>query len=375
MRRLGLFKICAVAWLPATLLAQNVMREGGRWVQTVSGTAPPATRIRVNWQGPVRVDGRSANRITYTAKLSVEARNEQEARRILSQFAVRVSSAGDQVALVAPGGPIVANLTVKTPALAAVNISTLDGGVEAYGIDGQLEVTSGAGALKADQVKGPVSLTTAGGEIQVGEVGGALRCNTAGGQIAVKRVRGDAVLQTSGGYIDVGEAGGTVEADTAGGMIHVGNAAGSVVASTGGGSIRVDKAGGIVTARNFAGPVQVGAAAGVRCESGSGGVRISNISGPMRVSTSVGSIVASLLSGAGLADSFLTTGNGDITVLIPSNLKVTIRADAPRNIVSDFPDIAVVMRGPQVVAEGDVNGGGPVLRISGRGGTIFIKRQ
>jgi hypothetical protein len=29
----------------------------------------------------------------------------------------------------------------------------------------------------------------------------------------------------------------------------------------------------------------------------------------------------------------------------------------------------------QVVAEGPVNGGGPLLRINGTGGTIFIKRQ
>jgi hypothetical protein len=28
-----------------------------------------------------------------------------------------------------------------------------------------------------------------------------------------------------------------------------------------------------------------------------------------------------------------------------------------------------------VIAEGPVNGGGPILRISGTGGTIFIKRQ
>ena len=74
------------------------------------------------------------------------------------------------------------------------------------------------------------------------------------------------------------------------------------------------------------------------------------------------------------------TGNGDITVVIPSNVGVTIRAesdlaDTMRRIVSDFPGVAVRMLGTQVVAEGPVNGGGPLLRISGMGGTIFIKRQ
>jgi hypothetical protein len=43
--------------------------------------------------------------------------------------------------------------------------------------------------------------------------------------------------------------------------------------------------------------------------------------------------------------------------------------------VCDFPNIPVRMRGMQVVAEGAVNGGGPLLQITGMGGTIFIKRQ
>ena len=35
----------------------------------------------------------------------------------------------------------------------------------------------------------------------------------------------------------------------------------------------------------------------------------------------------------------------------------------------------MLVRHGQVVAEGPVNGGGPILRISVTGGTIFIKRQ
>src|SRR5581483_7693719 len=150
--------------------------------------------------------------------------------------------------------------------------------------------------------------------------------------------------------------------------------------STGGGPIVIGKAGGIVITRNMAGPVQVGGAPGVRSESGTGAIRLSNIAGSMRVSTAMGSIIASLLGGRPFSDSFLTTGNGDITVLIPSNVGVSIRAhnelaDSPRRIVCDFPGVPVRMRGMQVVAEGPVNGGGPLLQITGTGGTIFIKRQ
>jgi hypothetical protein len=123
----------------------------------------------------------------------------------------------------------------------------------------------------------------------------------------------------------------------------------------------------------------VGAAGGVQCESGAGGVRLTNIAGPMRVSTSLGNIMAALLGGK-LADSFLATGNGDITVMIPSNVGVNIHAenelaDTMRRIVSEFPSVPVRRQGRALVAEGKVNGGGPLLQISATLGTIHINKQ
>jgi len=382
MRPLEHFKLraslAALALLPASLFAQTLTREGNRWVETITGKAPAAARLRVIAEGPVHLEGGGSGQITYTAKLSVQVRREDEARRILGEYAVRVASTGDTVVVTAPGDQVMVNLSVNAPRLSLASVVTTDGAVEANGIDGVLEVRSGAGELKCNRINGNADLVTGGGDIQVGEVQGRLRATTAGGRIMVKTVKGDAVVETAGGYIEVDNAGGTVSANTAGGAIRVNSAGGAVSAGTGGGSIVVGKAGGIVTVRNMAGPVQVGAAAGLRCESGTGGIRVSNISGPMRVSTTMGSIVATLLGAP--ADSFLATGNGDITVMIPSTVGVTIRAqsdlaDTMRRIVSDFPGVAVRMVGTQVVAEGPVNGGGPLLRISGTGGTIFIKRQ
>jgi hypothetical protein len=173
---------------------------------------------------------------------------------------------------------------------------------------------------------------------------------------------------------------GPLRVSTGGGGIRIGRAGSSITASTAGGPIQIGEAHGAVITRNFGGPVQVGSAVGVSCENAAGGVRLQNVSGSLRVSTAFGSIVAQLLAGRPITDSFLTTANGDITVLIPSNTAVTIRArndsaDSIRRIVSEFPGVAVRMDGSQVVAEGAINGGGPVLRIAGTGGTIFIRRQ
>jgi hypothetical protein len=370
---------CLLA-LSSALSAQTLVQQGARWVETITGTAPATSRVRIDCQGPVHLEAGTANDFAYTARLSVSARTEAEARRLLARSAVRTSASGDLSVLSAGGGPITVNLSVQAPRLTAAAIATSEGTVDASGIDGGLSVESGAGEVKCDRIRGGARLTTGGGDIQVGEVDGGLRGSTGGGRITVKDARGDAVLETAGGDIEITNVSGSLRADTAGGAVRVTTAGGSVTASTGGGPIVIGKAGGIVVTRNMAGPVQINAASGVRSESGTGAIRLTNIAGSLRVSTAVGSIIASLLGGSPFSDSFLATGNGDITVLIPSNLGVTIRAendlaDSPRRIVSDFPGVPVRMRGMQVVAEGPVNGGGPLLRITGTGGTIFIKRQ
>ena len=375
-------------WLAAGLLAvavgptsaQSLVREGNRWVQTITGTGPALARLHVTCQGPVHLEAGGANGLSYTARLSVTARTEAEARRILAQAGVRAIASGEWSTLSAGGGPLTVDLSVQAPRLTDADITTSEGNVEANGVDGSLTINSQAGDVKCDRIRDAVRVITGGGDIQIGEAGGILRGATGGGRITVKSVRGDAVLETAGGDIEVNSAGGSVRADTAGGAVRINSAGGSVTASTGGGPIVIGKAGGIVITRNMAGPVQVGAAPGVRSESGTGAIRLTNIAGSMRVSTAVGSIMASLLASSPLSDSFLATGNGDITVMIPSNLRVTIRAendmaDSPRRIVCDFPGVPVRMRGMQVVAEGPINGGGPLLRITGMGGTIFIRRQ
>ncbi len=207
-----------------------------------------------------------------------------------------------------------------------------------------------------------------------------MRVVTGGGRITAVSLGGEANLATGGGDIGVQQAGATLHVSTGGGGIRIGRAGGPVIANTGGGPIEISQALGTVTTRNVGGPVQVGAARGVSCENAAGGVKLQNVSGSLRVSTAFGSILAQLLAGQPITDSFLTTANGDITVVIPSNLAVTIQArnqsaDSMRRIVSEFPGVSVRMDGGQVVAEGVINGGGPVLRIAGTGGTIFIKRQ
>ena len=363
-------------------------REGKYWVEVRAGSEAmaPAARLRIASRGPVTINGTlngaPGPELSYSLKIRVKAPNEAEARLLAKRFGVRLArQGGNSMYLIVQRGDGMADLQVKLPRTAPeTTIATTEGAVAFYDLDGAVEAETGGGAVSADRIKGNIVVRTAGGDITLGAVEGNAKCTTAGGKITTTLVRGEATFETGGGDISAQEVHGLVRATTMAGSIRIHTAGSAVIASTGGGPIDVGQAHGIVTARNSGGPVKVGSAEGVRCENAGGGVNLDKISGSVRVSTAIGSIIASLLAGKPMADSFLSTGGGDITVIIPSNLGVTIRAQNElagniRRIVSEFPGISVRVEGGQVVAEGPVNGGGPVLRISGTGGTIFIKRQ
>src|SRR4051794_26786729 len=280
MRRSALFSAlaCLAALLPMS--AQPLVCKNGKCERIIYGSAPSGARLRVNAHGPVTLEGGVAKDLTYTIRLSVSARTEAEARKALQQYAVRVDKQGIWTVLTAPGGSVMTSVSVKAPRLQAALISTSDGSVGAAGIDGGLDVDTGAGEVSVDRVLGNSKLITGGGAILVGHVGGVLRCSTGAGNIMVKRVGGEATLETNGGDIVARDAGGAVHAQTGGGGVHIGTAGGAVTAISGGGEIVVEKSGGIVTLRNMAGPVNVGSAPGGRCGSRAGRARGSEISSP-----------------------------------------------------------------------------------------------
>ncbi|HTQ54516.1 MAG TPA: hypothetical protein VMI94_08665 [Bryobacteraceae bacterium] len=379
------FPILVPAFLSVALAADpSLTREGPYWVETRAGSESLAAgaRLRIQGRGPVKVDGEPRPEISYILKIKVKARDAAEARRLARVFGVRLVKQGPGAAyLVVTRGNGLADLEVRAPRTAAETvITTSEGAVALNGLNGAVHAETGGGAVTADRIGGNLTVRTAGGDINLGEIDGAANCTTAGGRITANVVRGEATFETGGGDISAQLVDGLVHAVTMAGSIRIVRAGSAVIASTGGGPIDVGQAHGVVTAKNSGGPVKVGSAEGVRCENAAGAVHLDNVSGAVRVSTAVGSIIASLLAGKPMADSFLSTGSGDITVFIPSNLGVTIRAQnelagSIRRIVSEFPGITVKEQGGQVVAEGRLNGGGPILRISGTGGTIFIRRQ
>ncbi len=376
--------IIGLASLAAVAAGQSgPHREGAFWVETFTGSepVPAAGRLRVASRGRVIVTGGDQENAVYELKARVKAANEAEARRRLSEFAVRASRRAQYTLMTVQQGGGEAELTVRCPrSLREAIVSTVEESVRVSDLDGSVRAETAGGPISIDRIGGSVTCVTGGGDIRLGNIDGAVHCTTGGGPITAGVIRGEAILETGAGDIKVEEIGGLARVSTGGGSVVVRRAGSAVIASTMGGPIQIGRAGGMVTARNSGGSVEVGEAMGVRCESAGGGIHLANVSGSLRASTLMGTIVAQLMAGQPLKDSFLSTNGGDIVVRIPSNVGVTIRAmnelsDNFRRIVSDFSGVTVRREGGRLVAEGAINGGGPVLQISGTGGTIFIRRQ
>lgn len=349
-------------------MGQGITQEGSDWVRTISGTLPavPRAGLHVQSQGRIVLRGVTGDRVTYKLTERVKARSEDEAEQKLSGGMVvpRLLS-GVMVILAQGASPFVATtLEVSVPRqVRGAALEVLYGGdIEAYDFDGGVEAQTPAGAIRGNNL-GSLTARTGGGRIQLGKIGGNVDCFTGADSIVIESASGQVHCQTAGGEITVTEAGGGAELSSEGGNISVGRAGGLVVADTRGGSI------------------QVGSARGVRLESGAGAVKVRGSSGPMNVSTAIGSILAELMAGTSLQNSSLAAAAGDVTVLIPSNLGVSVMAinengGSPR-LVSDFPEVRVQPLGfaRPPAAQGAINGGGPVLRISTGRGVIYLRKS
>ena len=386
MRFLGLLTLIAVSLMGQ----ETITHEGGFWVRTVSGSPlvplPPHSRLTVSTRAAVIIKG-GDNQASFRITQRVRARSEAEARQLFSVVGIQGLTVGGftRFDFNPPFSPTVSTqLELNLPRqLTSVTVETLMGAVEASDLDGTLDVSTAAGQIHVDRVHGAVVARTGGGDIRIGKIGSTLRCVTGAGAIFIESTGGETNCETAGGEIEVKESGGNLMLSTEGGNISVDRAGGWVDAHSAEGVIKVLQAAGIVTAATRGGSIQIDSARGVKAESAVGQVRVKGSSGPLRVSAAAGSILAELFSGMPFEDSSLVSGAGDITVLIPSNFALSVMATnqsggGRRGIVSDFSEVRVRGAGffqAPMLAQGSINGGGPMLTLNVAGGVIYLRKK
>jgi DUF4097 and DUF4098 domain-containing protein YvlB len=368
------------------LLADDaqVTRDGALWVRTESGVTPAAPMVKLTTHGTIVIRGGSGDQIQYKLIERVRERDEATARRMIGSNTVGLKSSGRTLNMViAPtlNPKVMTELQVTVPrGVAELTIDTQSGDIEADDLECNLNADTTVGRIRCDRIRGFIDSKTGGGEIHIGKAGGAVRCVSAAGSISVDSTGGEAMCQTASGEIQVREAAGPLTLSTDGGNIWVDRAASGIEAHTGQGVIEIGQAGGMVVADTRGGSIQVGQARGVKCQSAAGAIRVKTLSGPLNLQTMTGSILAELLAGARIENATLVAGSGDITVMIPSNLALSLVARndsgmSPR-IVSDFSELRpkTPMAKPQLVYEGSINGGGPLMTINTGSGIIYVRK-
>lgn len=389
-------KLAGVTALISTLAALafgqdgRIYREGGNWVQEVTGSLAGARNLHVKVDmGSVRVQGGSDNKITYTLHRRSYRSSEDQARREFQTNRINASSKGDTAWLVAEGGSrnrkCSDDLVINVPRnLELAKIETGGGSVNANAIAGRLEVQSGGGTLHFDEIGGGIAAETGGGMIEIGNAGGDVAVETGGGNIKIASAKGEITASTGGGNLVVLSGLQGAVLDTGAGSIRVDKCNGHVKATTGGGSIDLGEIGGPAEIESGAGSIRLASAKGrVEAQTGGGSIQLDGATS-VKAETAAGGIVVKLLSSSDLrSSSMLETTAGDITVYLANDLPITVRAAIElangHSIRSDFNDIRVTTEGgeygPKTVrAEGQLKGGGPVLKVRTTSGNISFLR-
>ena len=370
----------------------RVYREGSNWVQEMTGDLGAAKNLRVKLAaGSVRVQGGSQAGITYVIHRRSYRSSEQQARREFESYRINTSVKGDTAWIVAESGGrnrrCADDFVINVPRnLESAKIDTGGGDVNTTGIAGRVDLESGGGNIHLDDIGGEVTAETGGGTIEVGSVGGDVSLQTGGGNIKVASAKGEikaesgagsvivlsglqgAVLETGAGSIRVDKCSGTVKATTGGGSVELGDIGGPAEIESGAGSIRLASAKGRVQAQTGGGSIQLDGATSVQAETSAGGIVVKLVSS----------------NGAGgRSNSSLETSAGDITVYLANDLAISVRAEIEvatgHTIRSEFSDIRVATEGGQwgpktVTAEGQLNGGGPVLKVRTNSGNVNFRR-
>ena len=369
---------------------RRIFREGNSWIEEVTGTLPAARNVRVETDmGSVRVHGATQQNITYVVRKRVYQHGEDAARRELENFRISGTRQGDTAVLQGEWNNrgsrrAGADFNITVPQnLELVKVETRGGSVDVNNIAGRADAETAGGSIQLDNIGGAVAADTAGGSISVGTAGGETRLKTAGGSIQVNTVNGRLTAATYGGSVDVNIAKQAANIDTAGGSIHVRQTGGELRASTAGGNIEAGDIGGPATLKTAGGSIRLNSARGpVDASTAGGGIQLTRVEGGVHAETAAGGIVAEFV-GAKMTDSYLETTVGDVIVTVPSNLACTIRGGiemaSGHGIRSDFPELKITTEGgeygpKQVYVNGNLNGGGPTLKLRTNIGDIEIRR-
>ena len=361
----------------------------------------------------VALSGGSENTIILEERIELNADDEKQARKYYDKSHPKFEQSGSTFNFRSPDTPRQfqgGSLQFRIPENFNVQIATSGGDLETNHIKGSVNLTTSGGDITISFITGTSSLTTSGGDISVEDVDGLVNASTSGGDIDVKRSGPNVVIHTSGGDIQLSMVKGIVKGSTSGGDITVTDLEGEGKLNTSGGDIQIQTvqggktlaattSGGDITVTDITADISLATSSGdvkltnikglvnattsngdiqgdniesssIELATSNGDVSVTNIQGKLQIATSFGDITTQLKESAESSAIELVSSKGDIVCQLPKNYWGTVEAlidqwieDGSSDIRSDFPLNIRTENSTIRVATGDINGGGPAIRL------------
>lgn len=293
------------------------------------------------------------------------------------------------------------DFTIAVPLETDVKAVVMSGGIEASGLEGDVDLESAFGSVQADDILGLVRLSSRSGEVSARQVDtgdGTLTLNSDFGRIDLEEASaGEVTVENRNGDInldDVRSAGAvTLKSDFGSVTFRNGQAASlNVEASAGGVTLSQIDAGESVRAYSKFGAVNLEnvSAGSFDLGSDSGEVRAEGVQGEVKVRNQFGDIFLSsetesnldlntrsgridYRGGLGAGPHTLVTEFGEVRLSLPEDSSFDFDLTTGfGDIDVDFP-VDISGEPDEKHWTGQVNGGGPSLAASSRNGGIVIE--
>jgi DUF4097 and DUF4098 domain-containing protein YvlB len=385
-----LVAVCAVLVPFAAAQQTSIHQDGGNWTQDVTGSLAKTNNVIVKTDiGSVRVTGGAQANIDYAIHNHANTSSQETAKRQFDSFKVTAYVSGDTAWIIAEweGGQarhFGSDFVITVPnSTEQVKVESESGNIEVVSIAGRTSVETGGGGIKLENIGQEIQAQTGGGNVEINAIGGDATIETGGGNLKLGSIKGKVSASTGGGNIQLASSQQDAVIETGAGSIHVQDCGGMLKVSTGGGDIDLGTLSDGAQVETGGGSIHLSGAKGyVRVESGSGHIELDGVPSA-NVETGAGGIVAKFIqTNAEPHDSRLETTAGDITVYLAPSIHIVVDAAIEvsngHSIQSDFPEFQVSNEGGPwgtKRAEGNLNGGGPLLKIRTTNGNIVIHRS
>ena len=401
--------LLVLSLLSDAALAQEMRRSGDRYVRSTTKTFEIGNggALDINTVGAVTVVGSDRSNVEVEETVRVYTNDRERAQRLAGELEAEYNVDGTTLRIRTNNEIRSSRLSwsfeIRVPRRFDVDVETASGPVQISDVQGRVHgETSGGpvsirnidgtvygetrgGPVNLEQISGDATAETHGGPISARDIGGVLDAETYGGPISVVGVGSDARLETAGGSISVRNVSGSLRAETAGGGISIQSVSGNVFAETAGGGIECTEIGGSLDAETAGGDIDGSAIGGpVTVRTRAGDIELSGVAASITAETSVGDIEVQM-DAAGRDNSSFTASHGDIRLTMPGDIAVRLDIEVRSSwggginrddIESDFPITLESDRDERSVrATGELNGGGPTIKIRTRGGSVEVRRQ